>query len=63
MALYLLQTTLGPAIYAGVAVMIAMIPINGAIATYSRKLNAAQMANKDKRTKLMDELLNGIKGI
>ncbi|KAJ3300226.1 Multidrug resistance-associated protein 1 [Borealophlyctis nickersoniae] len=63
MAIYFLYQTLGPAIFAGVAVMILMIPVNVVIAQRSRKLNKAQMSNKDTRTKMMDELLNGIKVI
>ncbi|KAJ3066653.1 hypothetical protein HDU98_010066, partial [Podochytrium sp. JEL0797] len=63
LALYFLYFTLGWAIFAGVAVMLLMIPVNGLLATWSRRLNKIQMGNKDKRTKLMDELLNGIKVI
>ncbi|KAJ3307548.1 hypothetical protein HDU76_004571, partial [Blyttiomyces sp. JEL0837] len=63
LALYFLYGALGPSIFAGVAVMILMIPINGVIATWSRALNKQQMGNKDKRTKIMDELLSGIKVI
>ncbi|KAJ3209348.1 hypothetical protein HDU67_006264 [Dinochytrium kinnereticum] len=63
MALYLLYSTLGPSIFAGVAVMIVMIPINAVLATRSRAYNKEQMKNKDTRTKLMDEVLNGIKVI
>ncbi|KAJ3266425.1 hypothetical protein HDU77_001036 [Chytriomyces hyalinus] len=63
LALYFLYFTLGVAIFAGVAVMLLMIPINGYLATWSRRLNKVQMGNKDKRTKLMDELLNGMKVI
>ncbi|TPX65411.1 hypothetical protein SpCBS45565_g05227 [Spizellomyces sp. 'palustris'] len=63
MAIYFLYQTLGPSIFAGVAVMILMVPVNAYLATRSRTLNKAQMANKDTRTKMMDELLNGIKVI
>ncbi|KAJ3097766.1 hypothetical protein HDU96_000252, partial [Phlyctochytrium bullatum] len=63
MALVLLYNTLGPSIFAGVGVMILMIPINALLATRSRGYNKEQMKNKDARTKLMDEVLNGIKVI
>ncbi|KAJ3391487.1 hypothetical protein HDU84_005862 [Entophlyctis sp. JEL0112] len=63
LALYFLYFTLGPSVFAGVAVMLLMSPINGFLATKSRRLNKVQMGNKDARTKLMDELLNGIKVI
>ncbi|KAI8853927.1 P-loop containing nucleoside triphosphate hydrolase protein [Chytridium lagenaria] len=48
LALYFLYDTLGVSIFAGVAVMIVMVPINAYLAT---------------KTKLMDEVLNGIKVI
>ncbi|KAI8807236.1 P-loop containing nucleoside triphosphate hydrolase protein [Cladochytrium replicatum] len=63
MALYFLYQTLGPAIFAGVAVMIVMIPVNAYLASISRAVQKVQMKNKDSRTRLMDELLNGIKVI
>ncbi|KAK6098443.1 hypothetical protein MT418_002471 [Batrachochytrium dendrobatidis] len=63
MAVYFLYDTLGPSIFGGVAVMVLMIPVNGYLATRSRALGKRQMANKDSRTRLMDELLNGIKVI
>ncbi|KAJ3054695.1 hypothetical protein HK097_001102 [Rhizophlyctis rosea] len=63
MAITFLYQTLGVAIFAGVGIMILMIPINIVLATRSRALNKVQMGNKDSRTKLVDELLNGIKVI
>ncbi|KAI9003550.1 P-loop containing nucleoside triphosphate hydrolase protein [Gaertneriomyces semiglobifer] len=63
LAIYFLHQTLGPSIYAGIAMMILMVPINAVIATKSRTLSKAQMAIKDTRVRLMDELLNGIKVI
>ncbi|KAJ3191005.1 hypothetical protein HK101_008174 [Irineochytrium annulatum] len=63
LALYFLYQALGPSVFAGVAVMLVMIPINAVLATKSRDLNKVQMKNKDGRTKLMDEILNGIKVI
>lgn len=62
-ALYFLYDTMGPSIFAGVAIMVSMIPLNAFLATRSRKLNKEQMANKDTRTKLMDEVLSGMKVI
>ncbi|KAI3644541.1 hypothetical protein MP228_010705 [Amoeboaphelidium protococcarum] len=63
LALYFLYQSMGPSIFAGVAVMIIMIPVNAALAVRMRKLHRAQMLNKDGRMKLMDEILNGIKVI
>ncbi|KAI9207232.1 P-loop containing nucleoside triphosphate hydrolase protein [Polychytrium aggregatum] len=63
LALYFLYDTLGPSIFVGVSIMLIMIPINAYLASKSRALNKVQMKNKDSRTKMMDELLNGIKVI
>ena len=41
--------------------MILMIPANSVVASKMKKYQREQMQNKDKRTKLMDEVLNGIK--
>lgn len=49
--------------FAGVAVMIVMIPVNGFLAARMRVLQKRQMLNKDGRMKLMDEILCGIKVI
>ncbi len=60
-ALYFLHNTLGPSIFAGLAVMILMIPINGFVAGKVRSLQMQQMVLKDNRVKLMSELLAGMK--
>jgi len=49
--------------FAGVGVMILMIPINGLIARLMKTLQKVQMANKDSRTRLMTEILNNMKSI
>ena len=41
--------------------MILLIPINGVIASKVRKLQISQMKSKDKRVKMMNEILNGMK--
>ncbi|XP_066560841.1 ATP-binding cassette sub-family C member 3 isoform X2 [Amia ocellicauda] len=60
-ALYLLWQYLGPAVLAGVAVMILLIPLNAAIAMKTRAFQVELMQYKDARIKLMNEILNGIK--
>ncbi|XP_023678238.2 ATP-binding cassette sub-family C member 2 [Paramormyrops kingsleyae] len=52
---------LGPAVLAGLAVMVLMVPINGFLATKSRGFQVENMKFKDKRLKIMNEILNGIK--
>lgn len=61
LALYFLWNILGPAVFAGLAVMIILIPVNGLIANKVKTLQIKQMKNKDERVKLMNEVLNGIK--
>lgn len=58
-----LYQLLGVSMFAGVAVMILMIPLNGAIARMMKRLQIIQMGNKDSRTRLMTEILNNIKSI
>ncbi|CCA66783.1 probable YCF1-Vacuolar ABC transporter responsible for vacuolar sequestration of glutathione-S-conjugates [Serendipita indica DSM 11827] len=58
-----LYNLLGWSAFVGVAVMVVAIPINTAIARYTKKLQEQQMKNTDKRTRLMSELLNNIKSI
>ncbi|KAJ5176747.1 Metal resistance protein YCF1 [Penicillium canariense] len=58
-----LYQLVGLSMFAGVGVMILMIPINGIIARMMKKLQIIQMKNKDSRTRLMTEILNNIKSI
>lgn len=63
MALFLLYRTLGPSIFAGIIIMVLSVPLNGYLATKMRAIQKDQMTFKDQRSKLMDEVLNGIKVI
>ena len=58
-----LYQLVGLSMFAGVGVMILMIPINGIIAKIMKTLQKTQMVNKDARTRLMTEILNNIKSI
>jgi ABC-type multidrug transport system fused ATPase/permease subunit len=58
-----LYQLVGVSFLAGVGVMILMIPINGVIARFMKKLQKVQMGNKDQRTRLMTEILNNMKSI
>ncbi|CAL1297888.1 unnamed protein product [Larinioides sclopetarius] len=60
-AIYLLWKQLGVATLGGLAVMILMIPLNGVISVFIRNFQVKLMKDKDKRTKLMNEIMNGIK--
>lgn len=46
---------------AGVAVLVALIPVNGILANRNKVLQVKQMKCKDNRIKIMNEILNGIK--
>ena len=52
---------IGPSVFAGLAVMIILIPVNGFIANKVKTLQIKQMKNKDERVKMMNEILSGIK--
>ncbi|CDH53089.1 multidrug resistance-associated protein 1 [Lichtheimia corymbifera JMRC:FSU:9682] len=62
-ALVLLWRTMGPSIWAGVAILVLAVPLNTYLAKKMRTLQKRQMGNKDARVKLMNEILNGIKVI
>ncbi|XP_047732365.1 multidrug resistance-associated protein 1-like isoform X8 [Prionailurus viverrinus] len=61
MAVSLLWQELGPAVLAGTAVLVLVIPINALVATRVKKLKKSQTKNKDKQIKLLNEILHGIK--
>ncbi|XP_073739846.1 ATP-binding cassette sub-family C member 3 isoform X5 [Callorhinus ursinus] len=61
LAIYFLWQNLGPSILAGVALMVLLIPLNGAVAMKMRAFQVEQMKFKDSRIKLMSEILAGIK--
>ena len=60
-ALYLLWQQLGVATLAGMLFMITLLPLNGLIAEKIRLKSKEIMKMKDKRVKLMNEILNGIR--
>ncbi|XP_059215146.1 canalicular multispecific organic anion transporter 1 isoform X2 [Centropristis striata] len=61
LAIVFLWLELGPSVLAGLAVMVLMVPINGLLAYKARKIQIENMKFKDKRLKIMNEILNGIK--
>ncbi|XP_051056069.1 ATP-binding cassette sub-family C member 3 [Phodopus roborovskii] len=61
LAIYFLWQILGPSALAGVAVIVSLIPLNGAVSMKMRTYQVQQMKFKDSRIKLMNEILNGIK--
>lgn len=60
-ALWQLYETIGVSLFAGFAFMVVMMPLNGFVAAKQRKIQIAQMKLKDKRIKIMNEVLSGIK--
>ncbi|KAK7795121.1 hypothetical protein U0070_002709, partial [Myodes glareolus] len=61
LSIYFLWRELGPSVLAGVGVMVLMIPVNAVLATKNRKIQVKNMKYKDKRLKIMNEILSGIK--
>ncbi|TFY68212.1 hypothetical protein EVJ58_g1149 [Rhodofomes roseus] len=58
-----LYNILGWAGFVGVAIMVVSVPLNTLIARLLKKLQEQQMKNRDKRTRLMSELLANIRSI
>ncbi|KAI0272641.1 hypothetical protein BC834DRAFT_840866 [Gloeopeniophorella convolvens] len=58
-----LYNLLGWSAFVGVAIMIVSIPLNTMIARFLKNLQIQQMKNKDKRSRLMSELLANIRSI
>ena len=63
LAIFFLYLEMGPSVFAGLLVMILLLPLNGFLASLQRKLQVKQMKHKDERVKMMNEILNGIKVI
>ncbi|CAG5118190.1 unnamed protein product, partial [Candidula unifasciata] len=60
-AFYFLNDTLGVSFVAGVAVIVALIPLNARISVLAKRAQAEQLRVKDERLKIMNEILSGIK--
>lgn len=58
-----LHQLVGWSMMAGVGVMVAMVPLNGIVARFMKKLQKEQMANKDKRSRLIAEIVAMMKSI
>ncbi|KYO26377.1 hypothetical protein Y1Q_0016954 [Alligator mississippiensis] len=56
-----LWAELGPAVLAGLGVMVLLIPVNAVLATKARAIQMKNMKNKDERMKIMTEILSGVK--
>ncbi|PIL25024.1 ATP-binding cassette transporter [Ganoderma sinense ZZ0214-1] len=58
-----LYNIMGWPAFVGVAVMIVSVPLNTVIARFLKRIQEQQMKNRDKRTRLMSELLANIRSI
>ena len=58
---YFMHNELGASAFVGIGIMAVAIPLNGILAGMGRKYQIAQMKSKDKRVKLMNEVLSGMK--
>ena len=62
-SIYFIYRELGYSVFAGVGVILVLIPFTTYISKYLEKVQAKQMAKKDERVKLTNEMLSGIKVI
>ena len=60
-AIVSLYFSMGISIFAGVGIMLAMIPLHACLGGWTRTLQVKQMMFKDSRTKIINEVLHGIK--
>ncbi|KAJ6635066.1 Metal resistance protein YCF1 [Pseudolycoriella hygida] len=60
-AIWLLYRIIGVAVFAGLGVMILMIPVSGVLYSHLEKQQVGQMTVKDERVKIMNEILTGMK--
>ncbi|KAI8628633.1 metal resistance protein YCF1 [Xylariaceae sp. FL1651] len=58
-----LYQLVGWSMLSGIGVMLVMIPINGFIARFMKRLQKEQMKNKDTRSRLIAEIINNMKSI
>ncbi|EGW30047.1 uncharacterized protein SPAPADRAFT_144773 [Spathaspora passalidarum NRRL Y-27907] len=58
-----LHGLIGNSMWAGVAIMVIMIPLNAVIARIQKRLQKTQMKYKDERSRLINEILNNIKSL
>ncbi|KAK3940375.1 hypothetical protein QBC46DRAFT_127013 [Diplogelasinospora grovesii] len=61
--MFSLYQLVGWSMFAGIGVMIVMVPINGMIARFMKNLQKQQMKNKDARSRLIAEIINNMKSI
>src|SRR6185437_8129425 len=60
-SLYMLWAQLGLASITGVIIMIILMPVNGMIISCIQKYDTALMVAKDKRLKILNAILSGIR--
>lgn len=58
-----LYQLVGWSMMAGVGVMLAMVPLNGIVARFMKKMQKEQMKNKDTRSRLIAEIVSMMKSI
>uniref|UniRef100_A0A803TTT9 ATP binding cassette subfamily C member 2 n=1 Tax=Anolis carolinensis TaxID=28377 RepID=A0A803TTT9_ANOCA len=61
LSILFLWLELGPSVFAGVGVMLLLIPINAVLVAKARAIQVSNMNYKDERMKIMNEIFNGIK--
>lgn len=61
LCMYFLWEVLGVAAFTGLAVLLALVPLNGYVATKLKYFQTKQMIKKDERIRMMNEILSGMK--
>ena len=60
-SMVMLWEQIGPAVLAGLAVMLIVMPLNALMARVQQRMQRKLMAARDERVKVFNEVINGIK--
>ena len=61
LCIYFMYQELQGSVFVGMGIMILAIPLFGVVGGFGKKYQLQQMEHKDKRVKMMNEVLGGIK--
>ncbi|PVD27626.1 hypothetical protein C0Q70_12792 [Pomacea canaliculata] len=56
-----LYVYIGPSVFAGIIVLLLLVPLNSYISSWQKKLNISNLEFKDKRLRLTNDMLNGMR--
>ncbi|PVD27627.1 hypothetical protein C0Q70_12793 [Pomacea canaliculata] len=61
MVVGVLYVYIGPSVFAGVIVLLLLVPLNSYISSWQKKLNISNLEFKDKRLRLTNDMLSGMR--